>query len=160
VASRDLHDKLSLSCDDFLWFQMKEVCVSNGFNSDPTPAELPFDSAERGAEAAAINRDLQGGLTAILEQILSASEDGSTAQSNDGLAELIAVASRYPTMDFCVDPVLLEMIQVVSRRMKGVSENRLLAMERAVAASLSDDQVSFGRLQKLWEHLKRAVSNG
>jgi hypothetical protein len=160
VASRDLHDKLPLSCDDFLWLQMKEVCVSNGFNSDPTPAELPFNSTEPAAESAAVSRDLHGGLAAILEQILMASEDGSTLPSNDSLAELIAVASRYPTTDFCVDPVLLELIQAVTRRMKGVSENRLPAMERAVAASLSDDQVSLGRLQTLWEHLKRAVSNG
>lgn len=134
--------------------------MSNGFNSDPTPSELPFNSTETGAESASAGHEIQGGLPSILEQILLASEDGHTAQSNVGLAELIAVAAKYPTMDFCVDPVLLELIQAVTRRMKGVSDKRLFVMERAVAASLSEDQVSLGRLQKLWEHLKRAVSNG
>ncbi len=155
-----MDDKLSLLSDEFLQLKVKEVRVSNGFNSEPTPSELAFDAAEAGAEAASVNREIQSGLADILEQILLASEDSSTAQSNESQAELAAVAARYSTVDFCVDPVLLELIRVVTRRMKGFSDHRLLAMERAVAASLSDDQVSLGRLQKLWDHLKRAVSNG
>lgn len=134
--------------------------MSNGFSSDPAPSELPFISAEAGAEAATVSREAQDRFAIILEQILSASEDGSAAQSNDSQTELAAVACRYSSLDFCVDPVLIELIQVVTRRMKGLSDKRLHAMERAVAASLSDDQVSHGRLQKLWEHLKKAVSNG
>ena len=96
----------------------------------------------------------------ILEQILSASEDRTMAEPDPCQAELLAVAARYSTLEFCVDPVLMELIQVVTRRMKGLSENRLLAMERAVVASLADDHVSFGRLQQMWEQLRGLVSNG
>lgn len=134
--------------------------MSQGFSSEPEPSDLPFISAEGGGESASVSREVQDRFAVILEQILSASEDGSATPLNDGQSELAAVACRYSTLDFCVDPVLIELIQVVTRRMKGLSDRRLHAMERAIAASLSDDQVSLGRLQKLWDHLKRAVSNG
>ena len=96
----------------------------------------------------------------ILEQILSQPHEHPETQVDPCQNDLLEVASRHSTLDFCVDPVLLELIRVVTRRIKGLSISRMQAMEHAVAASLIDDQISHGRLLNFWERLKRRDLNG
>jgi hypothetical protein len=153
-------DRLFTSSVCFLPNQARVVIVSSGSSSEQPPAE-PVVQSEGSAEVtSASDGPFQDRLTAILEQILSASEENRNAVSDPCKAELLAVAAKYPSHDFCSDPILLELIQAITRRMKGLSENRLMAMERSVAASLLDDQESHRRLQHLWEQLKRLVSHG
>ena len=134
--------------------------MSSGFHPEQPPSE-PVLHSEGPTEVTSGSGDqFQDRLAIILEQILSGSGVNINAASDPCQADLLAVAAKYPSLDFCADPILLELIQAVTCRIKGVSENRRIAMERSVAASLLDDQVSHARLQHLWEQLKRLVSNG
>ncbi len=129
-------------------------------SSGSSPEHKPVERVLHSEDAPVDGGQFQDRLSVILEQILSASAGGATATSDPSRADLLAVAAKYPSLDFCTDPVLMELIQAITRRIKGLSENRLIAMERSVAASLLEDQVSHGRLQHFWEELKRLVSHG
>lgn len=133
--------------------------MSRDSNAEQTPPE-PVNPAAEDVISSASSRQPHDRLTVILEQILSATEDTSNADPDRCQVELLAVAAKYSALEFCVDPVLVELIQVLTRRMTGFSDNRLLAMERAMAASLADDHVSFGRLQQMWEQLRGLAANG
>lgn len=95
----------------------------------------------------------------ILEQILAAPQGVKSVDLDSSHADLLRVAEKYSTMEFCVDPVLLELVRVLTRKIAGVSEARLARLEHTVSKSLADDQVSLQRLQHLWGQLKGLVSN-
>jgi hypothetical protein len=139
---------------------VKVVIVSSGSSSEHVPSEPVPHSDESIADVSAEGDQFQDRLAVILEQILSASEENVHASPDPCSADLLAVAAKYSSLDFCADPVLLELIRAVTRRMKGLSERRLIAMEHSIAASLSEDQISHGRLQHLWEQLKGLASHG
>ena len=96
----------------------------------------------------------------ILHQILSASERGDAAGTeNPCRAELLAVATKYSAQEFCQEPVLLELVQVLTRRIVGLSPARRMALEKSVATSLYEDQSSLVRLQQLWTQLTRLAAH-
>ncbi len=96
----------------------------------------------------------------ILQQILSASGHGDAAGTNNPCrTELLAVASRYSAQEFCQEPVLLELVQVLTRRISGLSAARRTALEKSVTTSLYEDQSSLVRLQQLWTQLTRLASH-
>ncbi len=96
----------------------------------------------------------------ILQQILSASERSEAGRTNDPCRmELMAVAAKYSSQEFCLEPVLLELVQVLTRRIKGLSPDRRMSLEKSVARSLFEDQSSLVRLQGLWTHLTRPASH-
>ncbi len=133
--------------------------MPSGSNQENTPSEAVYGSAVPDAEVSAGDQQPSMNFADILEQILSTAEEHPSAKADSCQKELLAIASRYSSLGFCTDPVLMELIQVVTRRINGLSASRLLAMERAVATSLIDDQVSHARLQNFWEQLKMWASN-
>ncbi len=74
-------------------------------------------------------------------------------------AELLAVAAKYSAQEFCQEPVLLELVQVLTRRISGLSPARRTALEKSVATSLYEDQSSLVRLQQLWTQLTRLAAH-
>ncbi len=141
-------------------YLFREIFVPNGSNKENSASE-PVCRLTRpdAAEASVSDQQSSKNLADILEQILSTSEDHPNSNVDPCQKELLAIASRYASLEFCIDPVLKELIHVTTRRIKGLAENRLLEMERAVAASLIEDQVSHARLQNFWEQLKVWASN-
>ncbi len=96
----------------------------------------------------------------ILQQILSASDRSDAAGTPDPCrAELLAVAAKYSAQEFCQEPVLLELVQVLTRRISGLSPARRTALEKSVATSLYEDQSSLVRLQQLWTQLTRLAAH-
>jgi hypothetical protein len=65
----------------------------------------------------------------------------------------MAVAGKYSFSEFCQEPVLRELVQVITRKLRGLSESRLESLERSVTSSLYEDQAALSRLQLLWAHL-------
>lgn len=134
--------------------------MTSGSSMENTPSKPAYRSASPDADTGSGDQQPLRVFADILDQILSTSDDQSNPVVDPCQKDLLAVAARYSTLAFCVDPVLLELIRVVTRQIKGLPVSRMQAMERAVAASLVDDQVSHGRLQNLWEQLKKRDSNG
>jgi len=133
--------------------------VNSGFNQENAPSESGCGSASPYGENSAGDGESLRVFADILEQILSQPHEHLDTHADLCQNDLLEVASRHSTLDFCVDPVLLELIRVVTRRIKGLSLSRMQAMEQAVATSLIDDQVSHGRLLNFWERLKRRDLN-
>jgi hypothetical protein len=140
-------------------FLIREIFVPNGSNKENAPSEPVCRLAGPDAEVSMSDQQSSKNLADILEQILSTSEEHPDSHVDPCQKELLAIASRYSSLEFCIDPVLKELIHVTTRRIKGLAENRQLAMERAVAASLIEDQVSHARLLNFWEQLKVWASN-
>lgn len=134
--------------------------MPSGSSQENTSFDPAYGSAVPDAEVSTGNQQPSLNFADILEQILATAEDPANAKADPCHEELLAIASRNSSLGFCTDPVLIELIQAVTRRIKGLSASRLLAMERAVAGSLVDDPVSHARLQNFWEQLKMWASNG
>ncbi len=117
-------------------------------SSGQQPDELPDPPESRGP----------GG---ILDQILhvAGSEHQHSAVDERYRRELLQVAARLHDYDFCLDPVLLSMVRVITGRLKNLSESQYLAVQRSVANSLYDDIASRERLERLWQHLVRLASD-
>lgn len=119
-----------------------------------TTTQQTIASSECGGEQ---NPDRVGN---ILQQILSASDRSDAAGMHDPCrAELLAVAAKYSAQEFCQEPVLLELVQVLTRRISGLSPARRTALEKSVATSLYEDQSSLVRLQQLWTQLTRLAAH-
>ena len=140
-------------------FLFGEILVSNGSNKENAPSEPVCSLAGPDTKVSMSEQQSSMNLADILEQILSTSEDPLNFDVDPCQKELLAIASKYSSLEFCIDPVLNALIHVTTRRIKGLAENRLLAMERAVAASLVEDQVSHARLLNFWEQLKVWAAN-
>ncbi len=103
------------------------------------------------------------GLDGILEQILSAAENDPQAlrdPSGDKFREeLLAIARNLKEYEFCFDPVLLAMVNVVAGQMTVLPVVQRQAMQKSVAASIYEDISARERLERLWGHLVRLASN-
>lgn len=97
----------------------------------------------------------------ILEQILhvAGSEHQHSTVDERYRRELLQVAASLHDHDFCLDPVLLSMVRVITGRLKNLSDSQYLAIQRSVANSLYDDISSRERLERLWQHLVRLASD-
>ena len=124
---------------------------------DPTPWKNPEDSKDPDPLAESPDQKLPDCFAKILDGILHASGDGETVHADPNYAKLLSVALKYQSMDFCVDPILLELVRVLLVQFQGVSEARRVRLEQTVASSLAEDQVSLERLQYLWCHMKGFV---
>ena len=133
--------------------------MPSGSLQENTPSEPVYGSVNVDAGVATGEPQPLRHFADILEQILSTSEN-SDATADPCQSALLAIAARHSSLDFCADPVLIDLIHVITQQIKGLSDRRRMAMERAVATSLVDDQVSHGRLQNFWEQLKRSASDG
>jgi hypothetical protein len=100
-------------------------------------------------------------VASLLQQILEAAESPETDDSADPVrAELIAVARRYSQQDFCQEPVLRELVRVITRRLQGLSSARREALEKSVTSTLFEDQSAHVRLRRLWAHLTGMSGDG
>ena len=125
----------------------------------PAAADIRKDSNEPdGSRSEEVSDDAR--MNGVLAQILSVAESGGSAGIDSTCrAELLAVARKFASHDFCLEPVLLELVQVLTGRIRGISEVRRTAMERSVTATLYEDQTSMSRLQRLWTHLTELVTH-
>ena len=133
--------------------------MSFGSIYDPTPWENPEESKDPGSLGEFPDQKLPDCFARILDGILHASGDGESVNADPNYAKLLSVALKYRSMDFCVDPILLELVRVLLVQFQGITEARRLRLEHTVASSLAEDQVSLERLQHLWCHMKGLVSN-
>ena len=133
--------------------------MSLGSIYDPTPWKNPEEPGDLGSLPELPEQKLPDSFARILDGILHASGDNESGQADPNYAKLLSVALKYRSMDFCVDPVLLELVYVLLVQFQGVSEARRTKLEHTVASSLAEDQVSLERLQHLWCHMKGLVSN-
>ena len=125
----------------------------------PDPAGNAESSGQRPDERS--DTEESGGPAGILEQILhvAGSEHQKSAVDDRYRRELLQVAADLHQHDFCLEPVLLSMVRVITGRLKNFSESQYQAIQRSVANSLYDDISSRERLERLWQHLVRLASD-
>ena len=134
------------------------MSVPASSDRESTPSQTTIQQTNPPSESAAEQSPDRVG--DILQQILSASERGDAAGTEDPCrGELLAVAAKYSAQEFCQEPVLLELVQVLTGRIRGLSPARRAALEKSVATSLYEDQSSLGRLQLLWTQLTRLAAH-
>lgn len=133
--------------------------MSFGSTPDSTSWRFRSEPIASGDMPVSSEHQLPGHFEKILEKMLSASHDGVSIETDPNHTELVRVALKYSSMDFCVEPVLLELVRVLTAQFEEISQAQRTALERRIALSFADDQVSMQRLQLLWDHLKGLVSN-
>ena len=67
---------------------------------------------------------------------------------------LIQLGRNLENYDFCFEPVLVSMVEVILTGIGGLCDAEMGKLRASVASSLYDNTQSRERLQRLWEQLK------
>jgi hypothetical protein len=114
-------------------------------------------SSMSGGLADTPNQNLQN----VLQQVLAVTErDARLSPSDRQLREeLLETTAALQGCEFGLDPVLLSLVGVITRRVQPLSSAQEKMMRQSVAQTLFDDVASRVRIERLWEQLKRLSAN-
>lgn len=93
----------------------------------------------------------------LLEEVLDRTETEATTEvDSESLEALLRVARRYAGRELCVDPVLIELVDVIlTRQFHQCSPAESCAIAERIAQTLFDDPESHARLTRFWSRLLR-----
>lgn len=129
--------------------------MSSSSGLTPETPRSPQHRDETSGEDAAQKQSF----ASVLEQILNASEQTEHSPADPVWSQLVQVAAKHANMEFCLDPVLTELTEVITRQFHGITDSQREVMTRAVATTLAGDQNSLVRLQHLWDEIQKVVAH-